>query len=70
MNIVFDTNVIISSLCFPLSIPRQSFDIARKNANIIISQETWDELSNKLMNKKFDTYIDLSLTRKIHINTQ
>jgi uncharacterized protein len=61
MNIVIDTNVIISGLCFPFGKPRQAFEISRKHGNILISTDTFNELKNALLRKKFDKYIELSL---------
>ncbi len=61
MNIIIDTNVIISSLCFPSSKPRQAFDLARKIGSLVFSNDTLSELTDVLNRKKFDTYIDINL---------
>jgi putative PIN family toxin of toxin-antitoxin system len=60
VNIVLDTNVIVSSICFPFSKPRKVFDISRNQGKILISKETFNELKNVLIRNKFDTFMDIS----------
>ena len=64
MNILLDTNVIISALCFPFSKPRKAFDLAIKNGNLSTSEDTFNELKTVLLKQKFDTYIELSLRQE------
>jgi len=64
MNILLDTNVIISALCFPFSKPRKAFDLAIKNGNLLTSEDTFNELKTVLLKQKFDTYIELSLRQE------
>ncbi len=64
MNILLDTNIIISALCFPFSKPRKAFDLAIKNGNLLTSEDTFNELKNILLKKKFDKYIELGLRQE------
>lgn len=64
MNILLDTNIIISALCFPFSKPRKAFDLAIKNGNLLTSEDTFNELNTVLLKQKFDTYIELSLRQE------
>jgi len=57
LNIILDTNVIISAICFPFSKPRQIFDLTKEIGTIIISEDTFQELQNVLLKSKFDKYL-------------
>lgn len=52
MKIVIDTNVIISGLMFPGSIPNQAIKIAEQNNEILYSQETFLEIQRVLKKPK------------------
>ena len=56
---VFDTNVIISALCFPFSKERAILDKVKSDGKIITSEDTLDELKNVLQRNKFDKYINI-----------
>jgi putative PIN family toxin of toxin-antitoxin system len=54
---VFDTNVLVSALLLPHSIPRQAVDWAVEHGVILASAETIDELNEVLRRPKFDRYV-------------
>lgn len=54
---VLDTNVIVSALLFPESIPGKSFFEARKRGEILLSDEAIREITNVLRRPKFDRYV-------------
>lgn len=64
MNIILDTNVIISALCFPFSKPRQIFDLSKEIGIILFSEETFQELQTVLLKTKFDKYITTELRQQ------
>jgi putative PIN family toxin of toxin-antitoxin system len=55
--IVFDTNVAISAMLLPRSIPRQAFDAAAGRGQLLVSEETIAELEEVLRRPKFDKYV-------------
>jgi uncharacterized protein len=55
--IVFDTNVAISAVLLPRSIPRQAFDAAAARGQLLVSEETITELEEVLRRPKFDKYV-------------
>ena len=55
--VVFDTNVLISHLLLPPSIPSQAVGKAVAEARILISEETFLELSEVLARRKLDRYV-------------
>ena len=57
LRVVLDTNVLISGVLLPRSVPRQSFDRAQDRGKVLISQATVDELSEVLRRRRFDKYI-------------
>lgn len=61
MNIILDTNIIISAVCFPFSKPRQILNLAKENGKILLSDATFDELKGTLLKIKFDKYINKEL---------
>lgn len=54
---VFDTNVMISALCFNTSVPGQAFNRSRDDGAILISQSLVEELNDVLSREKFDRYV-------------
>ena len=60
LRIVIDTNVIVSALLFPKSIPRQAFDAALEVGQLLMSLETITELVDVLSRPKFDKYLEES----------
>ena len=57
LRLVLDTNVVISAALMERSIARQVFEIALTQGEILVSDETQDELTEVLMRPKFDRYI-------------
>ncbi len=55
--LVIDSNVIVSSLLFSQSIPRQAVNKALDTGKILISQEIIEELTNVLSRKKLNKYL-------------
>ncbi len=55
--IVFDTNVLISSLFIPSSNPARAFEHAVSHAQIIFTQETLEELEVTLAKPRLDRYL-------------
>jgi putative PIN family toxin of toxin-antitoxin system len=64
---VIDTNIIISALLSGNSTPAKALDYALDHNDILISNDTFLELSEKLLNKKFDKYLLLE-TRKLFLD--
>jgi uncharacterized protein len=55
--VVIDTNVAVSAVLLPRSIPRQAFDLAVSNCQLLISAATVFELEEVLRRPKFNRYI-------------
>lgn len=58
MRCVFDTNVLISALLIPASLPRQSLDIALGSGRVLTSIALISEIHAVLTRKDFSRYID------------
>ena len=56
---VCDTNLLVSAVLFPKSVPAQALDKATEDCLLIVSIETLFELFEVLKRTKFDKYIDL-----------
>jgi uncharacterized protein len=54
---VLDTNVIVSALLSPRSVPRQAFDLAFARGSVLISDVIIAELDDVLRRPKFNRYI-------------
>lgn len=54
---VFDTNVIISAMLLPRSVPRQAFDRAMQDGHALISLATISELAEVIRRPGFDRYV-------------
>jgi uncharacterized protein len=54
---VLDTNVIVSAVLLPRSIPRQAFDLAFIQGIVLVSESTLDELDEVLRRPRFERYI-------------
>jgi putative PIN family toxin of toxin-antitoxin system len=59
LRFIFDTNMLISALVLPRSVPRQAFDRAAERGVILVSSETATELESVVQRPKFDRYITL-----------
>jgi putative PIN family toxin of toxin-antitoxin system len=57
LRLIIDTNVIISSLLFAQSTPRQVVNKALDTGKILISQEIIEELTKVLSRKKLNKYL-------------
>src|SRR5690348_5570250 len=60
MRVVFDTNALVSYFMARDSVPGQSFRKASREASLLASQETLDELATVLSRRKFDSYASLA----------
>ena len=59
MVVIFDNNVLVSAVILKESLPRKSWDIARKKDQIISSKAIMAELHRIILRPKFDKYISL-----------
>ena len=57
---VVDTNVFVSAVLLPLSIPRQAVDKALDHGALLFSDATMTELAEVLSRPKFDQYINIA----------
>ena len=57
LRVVFDTNVVVSAMLLPLSIPRQALDRALREGRPLISAATTTELDEVIHLPKFDKYL-------------
>jgi uncharacterized protein len=55
--LVVDTNVFVSAVIFPRSVPRQVVDNALDQGVVLFSEATMRELSKVLSRSKFDGYV-------------
>lgn len=58
MRLVFDTNVLISALLLPVSVPRRALDRALGSGRVLLSLPVLGELNGVLARKRFRTYVD------------
>jgi uncharacterized protein len=61
---VVDTNVLVSRLLLPESIPGQSFAKAQATGDLLVSDETLSELAEVLSRPKFDKYLPAKECKK------
>jgi putative PIN family toxin of toxin-antitoxin system len=57
--IVVDTNVLISRLLQPQSVPAQAVRKARREGRLLVSEATMDELAEVLSRSKLDRYVSV-----------
>ena len=57
---VFDTNVLVSAMLFPGSIPALALKKAITIGTAVVSEDCMDELSRVVMDEKFSTYSSFS----------
>ena len=57
LRVVFDTNVVISAMLLPLSIPRRALDRAMREGRLLISAATTTELDEVIHLPRFDKYL-------------
>lgn len=56
---VVDTNIFISQLLWPFTVPGQAFRRVLSSGTLLASQEVLQELANVLGREKFDPYITI-----------
>jgi uncharacterized protein len=56
---VIDTNVLVSRLILPHSVAAEAVRKAERQARILISEATMNELADVLSRRKFDRYVSL-----------
>ena len=56
LRVVLDTNILISGLLLPSSTSQQVFDRVTAKEILLISENTYQEISRTLIRKKFDKY--------------
>lgn len=54
---VLDTNVVVSAVLLPHSVPRQAFDRVLEYGTVLISAATVAELNDVLRRSRFDKYL-------------
>lgn len=54
---VIDTNVVISAVLAPRSVPRQAFDLAFAQGTVLASDATLAELDDVLRRPRFERYV-------------
>lgn len=59
LRIVIDTNVFVSRLLLPRSIPAQAVHKARREGCLLVSEATMDELARVLSRSKLDRYVSV-----------
>lgn len=57
LRVVLDTNVLVSALLLPRSVPRQAFDYVQDRGRALISEATVDELNEVLRRSRFEKYL-------------
>jgi uncharacterized protein len=68
IRVVLDTNIIISAALSKNSTPDKVVGHAIDNAILLISNDTFNELQEKILSNKFDKYVQLE-TRKTFLKT-
>jgi putative PIN family toxin of toxin-antitoxin system len=61
---VVDTNVTVSALVFPSSVPRQAFDLAMARGTLLMSWPVLAELSEVLGRPRFRRYVSEDIVRR------
>jgi uncharacterized protein len=54
---VLDTNVVVSAVLLPRSVPRKAFDLAFIRGIVLVSETMLDELDDVLRRPRFERYI-------------
>lgn len=54
---VLDTNVVVSAVLLPRSVPRQAFDLAFIRGIVLVSESMLDELDDVLRRPRFERYV-------------
>jgi putative PIN family toxin of toxin-antitoxin system len=61
LRVVFDANVVVSAALLPRSVPRQAFNRALAEGDILMSLALVTELNDVLYRDKFDRYVPIGL---------
>ena len=59
MRVVVDTSALVSRLLLAGSVPAQAVDKALKQAEVVVSEATMEELADVLSRKKWDRYVSV-----------
>jgi uncharacterized protein len=65
LRFVIDTNIIVSSVFFPESVPRQVMDWIGRNGKILASEATLTELSEVLLRPRFAQYASIAAREEV-----
>ncbi|MCA4895757.1 MAG: putative toxin-antitoxin system toxin component, PIN family [Cytophagales bacterium] len=65
---VIDTNVFVSAMLFPQSIPKLAVDKALASGRLVLSRAVIQELADKFSSKKFDRHVSLA-DRLLYLET-
>jgi putative PIN family toxin of toxin-antitoxin system len=57
LRVVFDTNVVVSAMLLPRSVPRLAIDCALREGRLLISAATTTELDDVIHLPRFDKYL-------------
>jgi uncharacterized protein len=57
LRVVFDTNVVVSAMLLPLSIPRRALDRVLREGRPLVSAATTTELDEVIHRPRFDKYL-------------
>lgn len=63
--VVLDTNVLISAVLLPRSVPAQLLRQVLVQSRLVFSQATFTELETRLWKPKFDRYVSLETRRSL-----
>jgi uncharacterized protein len=66
IRLVIDTNILISAALSENSTPAKVLDYSLENSRILISTDTYEEISVKLLDNKFSKYVQIE-TRQIFL---
>jgi uncharacterized protein len=58
--VVLDTNLLVSALLFPRSLPMQTLAKALNQCDVVVSAATWDEFASVIQRPKFDARLPLA----------
>ncbi|GCL35536.1 hypothetical protein SR1949_06320 [Sphaerospermopsis reniformis] len=59
LRVILDTNILISGLLLSSSTSQQVFDQVTTTETLLISEDSYQEISQTLIRKKFDKYLSL-----------
>jgi putative PIN family toxin of toxin-antitoxin system len=65
LRVVIDTNIFISRLLMPSSVPGRAFFLAEREAVLLLSEDLIREALDVLSRSKFDTYVSAEMRTSI-----